>query len=1141
MTSQRWLESGRTLSFLAILFAVASPVAAATLPSGFSESLVASGLANPTAMQFAPDGRLFVCEQGGRLRVIKDGVLLATPFVTLSVNSSGERGLLGVAFDPEFATNHYVYVYYTVPSPVHNRISRFTANGDVAVPGSEFVLLELNNLTATNHNGGALNFGPDGKLYAAVGENAVGSNAQSMNNLLGKMLRLNADGTIPADNPFFASASGQNRAIWALGLRNPFTFAFHPDGGQMFINDVGEVTWEEINDGLAGVNYGWPVTEGMTTDPRFESPRYAYNHSAGACAITGGAFYSPPAPRFPASYVGHYFFADYCGGWIRKLDPANGNTIANFASGIAAPVDLKVADDGSLYYLARGSGGSTGVVYRIQYNSEAPTISTHPASQTVAPGSPVTFSVTAAGTPPLRYQWQRNSVDIDGATAQTYTIPSVSQTDNGAMFRVVVTNDFDNVLSNQAVLTVTANQPPTATITQPAAGALYSGGSVISYAGTAADSEDATFPGSAFTWRVDFHHDTHTHPFMLATTGATSGSFAIPTTGETAANVWYRIYLTITDSGGLTHTTFRDVLPRIARLTLATSPAGLQLRLDGQPVATPLSFDSVVGIVRNLEAASPQTSGSTSYQFMSWSDGGAAAHNISTPTVNTTYTATYSAIGTGGQRAISINFVGDDGLSMGAAESAGVVAKANWNNATGATRSTPLALNDDTGAATGTTVTWSSDNLWNTPITDQVGNRRMMKGYLDTGNSNPTTVTVAGLPAGAYDVYVYVDGDNAGANRTGAYRISGAGITATTINLTDAANTNFNAAFTQANNSNGNFVKFSINASGFTLTATPGAASSGPLRAPVNGIQIVSTAPPAPDFTIAAAPGSQSVSQGSATSYSVTIGATNGFAGTVSLAVSGLPANATASFTPPSVSGSGTATLNVTTAASTPGGSSTLTISGSSGALTHSATVTLVVNAPSTGRAISINFVGDDGLSMGAAESAGVVAKANWNNATGATRTTPFALRDDTGAATSTTLTWSSNNLWNMPITDQVGNRRMMKGYLDTGSGGATTVTVSGLPAGVYDVYVYVDGDNGSASRTGGYRISGPGITTTTINLTDAANTNFNAAFTQANNSNGNFVKFSINASGFTLTATPGTASSGPLRAPVNGIQIVPQ
>ena len=350
---------------IAIGTAARTPAAAATLPTGFTESQVASGLASPTAMQFAPDGRLFVCEQGGRLRVIKDGALLPTPFVTLTVNASGERGLLGVAFDPAFAANHFVYVYYTATTPtVHNRISRFTANGDVAQPGSEVVILELDNLSsATNHNGGALAFGPDGKLYAAVGENANSANAQTLANLLGKMLRLNSDGTIPTDNPFFGTATGRNRAIWALGLRNPFTFAFNPNGPEMFINDVGQNTWEEIDDGQAGANYGWPETEGPTTDPRFVSPRYAYTHASGGCAITGGAFYSPLNARFPADYAGDYFFADFCGGWIRRLDPNAGNTVTNFASGIASPVDLKVTDDGCLYYLARGSGATTGVVF----------------------------------------------------------------------------------------------------------------------------------------------------------------------------------------------------------------------------------------------------------------------------------------------------------------------------------------------------------------------------------------------------------------------------------------------------------------------------------------------------------------------------------------------------------------------------------------------------------------------------------------------------------------------------------------------------------------------------------------------------------------------------------------------------------
>jgi glucose/arabinose dehydrogenase len=655
MSTQR---SRCSAALAALCILISSSARAATLPPGFSETLVASGLASPTAMQFSPDGRLFVCEQGGRLRVIKNGALLATPFVTLTVSSVGERGLLGVAFDPDFAVNQFVYVYYTATTPtVHNRISRFTANGDVAIAGSEVVILELDNLSgATNHNGGALAFGPDGKLYAAVGENANGSNAQTLANLLGKMLRLNRDGSIPADNPFFTTASGRNRAIWALGLRNPFTFAFNRSGSSMFINDVGQNTWEEINDGRAGANYGWPTTEGATADPRFDSPRYAYQHSGGVCAITGGAFYTPLTNRFPSDYVNDYFFADFCAGWIRKLDPANGNSVAGFAAGIAAPVDLKVADDGRLYYLARGSGATTGVVFRVDFASAAPSITQQPASQSVAPGATATFSVRASGPAPLRYQWQRNGANIAGATSPDFTIASVTAADDGARFRAVVSNDGGSATSNEAVLTVTVNQAPTAVITQPAAGALYSGGSVIAYSGTGTDPEDGTLPAGAFTWQVDFHHDTHRHPFVLPSTGATGGSFTIPTTGETSANVWYRIYLTVRDAQGATHTTQRDVLPRKVRLTLATNPAGLQLGLDGQPVATPLAFDAVVGIVRALSAPATQVSGGTAYEFVSWSDGGAATHNVSTPTANTTYTATYRVMSTGTGTGLSATY-----------------------------------------------------------------------------------------------------------------------------------------------------------------------------------------------------------------------------------------------------------------------------------------------------------------------------------------------------------------------------------------------------------------------------------------------------------------------------------------------------
>lgn len=351
-------------SLVAAVFVSLAVIArGATLPTGLSENTIASGLSNPTAMAMAPDGRIFVCQQGGALRVIKNNTLLPTPFVTVTVNSSGERGLLGVAFDPDFLTNQYVYVYYTATTPqIHNRISRFTASGDVAAPGSEVVLLDLDNLSATNHNGGAIHFGRDGKLYAAVGENAVTSNSQTLNNLLGKMLRINSDGTIPTDNPFYNQASGVNRAIWALGLRNPFTFGVHPNSGRLFINDVGGTQWEEINDGLAGGNYGWPATEGPTNNPSYISPLHSYaNANAPECAIAGGTFYAPEVRQFPPTYLEAYFFSDLCGGWIRWLDPQYAST--GFATGISNPVDLLVGHDGSLFYLAR-----SGVVVRVRWN-----------------------------------------------------------------------------------------------------------------------------------------------------------------------------------------------------------------------------------------------------------------------------------------------------------------------------------------------------------------------------------------------------------------------------------------------------------------------------------------------------------------------------------------------------------------------------------------------------------------------------------------------------------------------------------------------------------------------------------------------------------------------------------------------------
>jgi glucose/arabinose dehydrogenase len=341
---------------------------AATVPTGFVDESVVTGLSFPTAMEFAPDGRLFICLQGGVVRVVKNGSLLAAPALDLTpqVNSVGERGLLGIAFDPNFAITQRIYVHYTTLPPVHNRVSRFTLNGD-SVTGTEGPILDLPppaDQSETIHNGGAIHFGNDGKLYVAVGEHADDTNSQSLNTPFGKMLRINSDGMIPSDNPFFNSTTGISQAIWAVGLRNPYTFDVQRTTGRIFINDVGGASWEEINDGTRGVNYGWPTTEGvpMPPDPRFQAPIYAYGHTAaGECAITGGAFYNPTTPRFPSNFVGDYFFADHCTGTIRSLDPVS-LQVAGFATGIVNhPVDLKVGPDGALYYLSHGSTSPGGV------------------------------------------------------------------------------------------------------------------------------------------------------------------------------------------------------------------------------------------------------------------------------------------------------------------------------------------------------------------------------------------------------------------------------------------------------------------------------------------------------------------------------------------------------------------------------------------------------------------------------------------------------------------------------------------------------------------------------------------------------------------------------------------------------------
>jgi glucose/arabinose dehydrogenase len=349
----------------------------ANLLPNFSETVIASGIRTASAMAVAPNGDVWVASQGGLLSRFRVGSTSSDAIAALPVDTSEERGLLGIAFDPNYAANKYVYLYRTQRAeggnPAFNRVSRFVVDDtfpeDYRVQSPEEFILNLDPLTNGNHNGGAIHFGPDGKLYVAVGENGVAANAQNLNNRFGKILRINPDGSIPADNPttfdgISGSTTGVNRSIWAVGLRNPYTFAFQSGTGRMFINDVGGGNFEEVNEGRAGANYGWPQTEGNL--PAGVSgvtyPLSVYS-SAGGAAIAGGAFYPTDATLFPTEYSGDYFFADFVKGELYARDSVTG-TVSTFADGLDQPVDVQVDANGRLLYLNRGTGEVMAIDYQ---------------------------------------------------------------------------------------------------------------------------------------------------------------------------------------------------------------------------------------------------------------------------------------------------------------------------------------------------------------------------------------------------------------------------------------------------------------------------------------------------------------------------------------------------------------------------------------------------------------------------------------------------------------------------------------------------------------------------------------------------------------------------------------------------------
>jgi glucose/arabinose dehydrogenase/mono/diheme cytochrome c family protein len=367
------------LSLLAILTLLPAAITPAVEVSpGFVAETLATGLNAATALVPLNDGRILIADQTGPLRVFKNGAVLPTPVLDLSarLDTWWERGLVGVALHPDFPRTPHLFVLYVAKSPyTHHVLSRFTLRGDIADPASEQILLEGDNqglLTSkqpAGHQGGPLRFGPDGKLYIALGEQSTGQPAQQLDRLQGKILRLNADGSIPADNPFHAQTSGKYRAIWAYGLRNPYGLAFQPETGRLFATDVGQNAFDEVNEIVRGANYGWPAAEGLASNPAYKNPLYAYPPAIGR-SVVGAAFHprlagSPAgATAFPELWRGKFFFADWKANWIKVLDPDAPQDVTTFARGLDGPVALEFGGDGALYVLNRATIWRDGKAWR---------------------------------------------------------------------------------------------------------------------------------------------------------------------------------------------------------------------------------------------------------------------------------------------------------------------------------------------------------------------------------------------------------------------------------------------------------------------------------------------------------------------------------------------------------------------------------------------------------------------------------------------------------------------------------------------------------------------------------------------------------------------------------------------------------
>ncbi len=677
---------------------------AAAQSTGFVNEVVVPGITSATTIAFLPDGRMLVGELTGTIWVVQPGANAPdpTPFLQLSnPNIVAEQGLLDVLPDPNFAQNGRYYVFYTKGFPDgvnHNRVSRFTASGNTTSPSTEVVLWQDFWSAGNDHHGGTLAVGTDGKLYFTVGDGTFSFQVQNLSYYGGKVLRINLDGTIPTDNPFYDGAGTNKDEIWALGFRNPFRMSVDPVTGRMYEGDVGENSTtssiEEVNLVTRGANYGWPLCEGSCGLAGMTNPIFQYVHPNHDAAIIGGVVYR--GNQFPAQYVGSYFYGDYAQNFVRRLTLNANGTVAsalNFwpADGslddpsVGDIVKLVVGPDGSLYFVDIGFTEShqpnPAAIRRIRYVAgDLPPVCVASAVPTTGP-SPLQVAFSSVGSydpegASLSYLWTFG----DGALTSQPNPLHTYAAQGPYTARLTVSDGSHSTLSND--LNITVGGPPVPAIQLPIDGSVFRAGDQISFAGSATDPDQGTLGAGALSWSVLFHHEDHIHPGGGPFPGS-SGTFDIPTTGhDFSGNTSFEVILTATDATGLSRSTSVTIFPQKVNLTFSTSPAGLGVDIDGVRKTTPLILDSLIGFQHTI-AAPQQTSQGTLYGFLGWSDGGTASHTVVTPASNQSYTAQFRSLGTPDLVA-AYSFNEGSGLTASDASgngNTGAIGSATWTTA----------------------------------------------------------------------------------------------------------------------------------------------------------------------------------------------------------------------------------------------------------------------------------------------------------------------------------------------------------------------------------------------------------------------------------------------------------------------------